>query len=87
MRPRDRAALLVRWLNRLMVERETRSWVFARVAVHDWSETGVRGEAFGEPYDPARHTLETEIKAVTYHGLLVGPAATGGWEAQFIVDV
>lgn len=38
------------------------------------------------PFDPARHPLRTEIKAVTWHGLRVarGPE---GWEARVIFDL
>lgn len=44
----------------------------------------VRGES--EPYDPARHALRTELKAVTYHQLEVAREGNG-WKAQVIFDV
>jgi len=49
-------------------------------------DTGLRATARGETYDPSRHVLAHEIKAVTQHLLDVrqGPA---GWEAEFIVDI
>jgi SHS2 domain-containing protein len=42
--------------------------------------------AYGEQYDPARHVLCHEVKAITYHGLSVAQAAAG-WEATVIVDI
>jgi len=40
----------------------------------------------GEPYDPARHHLHGEVKAVTWHQLRIEPAADG-WRAHVILDV
>lgn len=39
-----------------------------------------------EPYDPARHPLKTELKAVTWHQLVVAKEEDG-WKAQVIFDV
>ena len=46
----------------------------------------VRGRVRGERYDPARHPLRTELKAVTYHQLRVAQEKDG-WIAQVIFDV
>ncbi|HUO04536.1 MAG TPA: archease [Candidatus Binataceae bacterium] len=40
----------------------------------------------GEPFDRKRHQLVTEIKAVTYHQLFVGPS-DDGWRARIIFDI
>lgn len=40
----------------------------------------------GETYDPARHHLHGEVKAVTWHELGVA-RADGGWRARVILDV
>ena len=42
--------------------------------------------AAGGPFDPARHALRTEIKAVTWHGLRVAKEEEG-WTARVIFDV
>ena len=47
---------------------------------------GLRATARGERYDPARHVLAHEVKAVTQHELLVRRTPSG-WEGFFIVDV
>jgi protein archease len=40
----------------------------------------------GEPFDPARHPFRGEIKAVTYHQLMV-EKSSGGWRSRVIFDV
>ncbi len=40
----------------------------------------------GEPFDPARHALSNEVKAITYHELKVVPSAEG-WLAEAIDDI
>lgn len=47
---------------------------------------GLDASVHGEPYDPKRHVLAHEIKAVTQHGLSVRQSPAG-WEAEFIVDI
>jgi SHS2 domain-containing protein len=44
------------------------------------------GRLWGEPFDPSRHEVQPEIKAVTRHGLELeeGP---GGWRAELLFDV
>lgn len=46
----------------------------------------LRAEVFGEPIVPGRHTVFTEIKAVTFHGLELAEV-DGGWRAQIIFDL
>ena len=48
--------------------------------------TGVKGCAWGERIDPARHVLAHEVKAITYHGLRVEREGDG-WVAEVIVDI
>jgi SHS2 domain-containing protein len=40
----------------------------------------------GEPYDPERHDLACEVKAVTYHGLRVAEE-NGRWVGRVILDL
>ena len=40
----------------------------------------------GEPLDPARHPIDTEIKAVTYHQIAVEQVG-GRWQARVIFDI
>jgi SHS2 domain-containing protein len=40
----------------------------------------------GEPYNRKKHSIKTEIKAVTYSGLTV-ERVKAGWRARVIFDV
>ncbi|MDG3005589.1 archease [Paludisphaera mucosa] len=79
--------LLLDWLNELIFRVETRHALYARfdvaVAADGRSLTGVIA---GEPIDPDRHELDHEVKAATYHGLVVRREADG-WFAEIIVDI
>lgn len=81
----DREYLLFDWLKELLYRFDAEHQVFARfeVTVRD---DGLTATAWGEPLDPARHLLNHEVKAITYHELKVEPAA-GGWVAEVIVDI
>jgi len=81
----DAELLLVDWLNALVYEMATRRSLFSRFAVE--IEGGrLRGRAWGEPADPARHRPAVEVKGATYTALRVAREAEG-WVAQCVVDV
>ena len=40
----------------------------------------------GEPYNPQKNQLKTEIKAVTYHGLII-KKYKNSWQAKVVFDV
>lgn len=82
----DRAALLVRWLSELNFLHVTRHWLLSRFEIGEFSDTRLVAEVAGEPIDRSRHVIHTEIKAVTFHGLSIDPAADG-WRAQIIFDL
>jgi SHS2 domain-containing protein len=81
----DPAYLLLDWLGELHAAFEIEHLLFGEfdVAVH---ERGLTATARGEPYDPARHTLAHEIKAITQHELDVRRSPSG-WIATLIVDI
>jgi SHS2 domain-containing protein len=81
----EREYLLFDWLRQLLANFDARHLLFSRFEVHV-DEGGLTGTAWGEPLDPARHVLDHEVKAITYHGLRVEPA-DGGWLAELIVDI
>jgi SHS2 domain-containing protein len=49
-------------------------------------EKGLTASAWGEAYDPKKHELGHEVKAITYHGLKV-EHQDDGWLAEVIVDI
>jgi SHS2 domain-containing protein len=81
----DREYLLFDWLKSLLFMFDTEHLLFGRFQVR-LSDEGLVGSAWGEPLDRARHVLEHEVKAITYHALRV-EATEDGWLAEIIVDI
>jgi len=82
----DLELLLVDWLNALIFEMATRKMLFACFAVRI-EGVALRGEAWGETMDRARHPLAVEVKGATYTALRVAQNPDGVWMAQCVVDV
>lgn len=81
----DPVWLLQDWLAEVLAAFDVRRMLFCEfdVAVNGQS---VLATVRGEPYDPARHRLAHEIKAITLHELDVRRAGPL-WQATFIVDI
>lgn len=79
-------ALLVAWLSALNVRHQTEHMLYSRFAVTDLAPGCLEARLRGERFDPRRHELFTEIKAVTLCALEFR-AVPGGWQAQVIFDV
>jgi SHS2 domain-containing protein len=77
--------LLFDWLNELLYLYEVKHLLLARFDVRV-GDDGLTGTAEGEPIDPARHVLDHEVKAITYHGLKLERQADR-WLAEVIVDI
>jgi SHS2 domain-containing protein len=81
----EREYLLFDWLKELLYHGDTEHLLFGRFEARV-SDGGLTGSAWGEPLDRARHSLEHEVKAITYHGLRV-EQTTDGWLAEVVVDI
>lgn len=79
-------SLAVDFLSELLRLFHLERFVIARVAVEEIVGNALRGEIDGETYDPARHELAAEVKAVTYHQLQVAREGDQ-WAARVILDV
>jgi SHS2 domain-containing protein len=73
------------WLNELLYLFESKRFL-AREFEAAVQQSGLSAIVRGETYDPARHVLAHEVKAVTYHGLTV-EQASDGWRAEVILDI
>jgi SHS2 domain-containing protein len=82
----DREGLLVHWLSELNFLHETGAWLFCSFHVQRFSDTGLAAEVRGERLDRARHEVHAQVKAVTYHALLLEHEA-GEWIARVLFDV
>jgi SHS2 domain-containing protein len=77
---------LVHWLQEVYYWLERDLWLASAAERVEVEGDTVRGVVRGEAYDPLRHTLHTEIKAITYHQLGLR-FEDGLWRTTVIVDV
>lgn len=77
--------LLFDWLAELLFRFDAHRTVFGQFQV-DVQGNQLTAVARGELIDPARHELDMEVKAITYHGLKV-EHGDQGWLAEVIVDL
>jgi len=80
------ADLMINWLREVLFLWDGRQVLVKRVRILSASRVALTAELTGDPYDPARHKIRDEIKAVTYHQLEVN-STPHGWEARIIFDV
>ena len=82
----DGEGLLTAWLLELLFITEVEGLVFRRFDVREASPRHLTAIAHGEPLDPQRHPKGAVVKAVTRHGLEVGPIE-GGYRVRVILDI
>lgn len=82
----SREDLMNYWLSTLLQQFTVNNQLLAQFEIKHITEKSLSGLARGEPFDPAKHQINTEIKAVTFHELSVTHDKTG-WQAQIIFDV
>ena len=81
----DPVWLLFDLLSEILAAFELRRTLVAECRVSR-TATGLRADCRGEPFDPARHQLAHEVKAITQHELDVHQHAAG-WAATLILDI
>ena len=82
----DLEETLVAFLGELLYIHEVEDLVFRRVEVRSGPTPSLRAAAFGEKFDPERHRILRQIKAVTYHALRVEHTGES-WQGQVILDI
>jgi len=88
----DVESLLYAWLATILAIADGEQLVFRRVQVAELREPStelpgeVRGVAYGEEFDRARHTAGTYIKAVTLHQFAV-ESGPDGYRARVFLDL
>jgi SHS2 domain-containing protein len=82
----DLEELFIAYLGELLYLHHGEGFLLRRVEIRQGPDDRVEAEAFGEPFDPHRHRIEREIKAVTYHGVLV-EEEDGTWRGRVILDI
>ena len=82
----DLTELLVCWLNEVTYWCEKDNLVPAEFRISQLGKTGLRATVSGEPFDPMRHTVERQVKSVTYHQACLVETPEG-WCARVYVDL
>jgi SHS2 domain-containing protein len=87
----DLASLLFDWLEELVYLKDAHGVVFHDATLtldraSDGSACRLHGWVHGEPVDPARQELRSDVKGVTKH-LYEVKQADGGWKARVVLDV
>ncbi|MGB9858141.1 MAG: archease [Dictyoglomaceae bacterium] len=82
----DLESLLVTWLNELLYVFEVKGLVFKRFEVTLIGNEQLISHGFGEKFDPKKHTLQREIKAVTYNLLKIENQGNQ-WCIQVVFDI
>ena len=85
-RGEDAARLLADWLLELLILTDTEGLLFRRFEV-TIEDGGLKGKAYGERIDRARHDLRGDIKGVTRHLLEVAPDNGGSYRARVLFDM
>lgn len=82
----DRMELMFNWLRELLYLWSGKQLLVHSTRVDVVSGSNLRAAVFIDPYDPNRHEIQSDLKAVTYHQLQVDRTSKG-WEARIIFDV
>ncbi|MEA1924899.1 MAG: archease [Candidatus Altiarchaeota archaeon] len=84
----DLDLLLHDFLSELLFLFETEHLLFSEYNIKVGEDEGfiLQASVWGEEYDPGRHLLKTEIKAITLHDLYV-KKVEGKWIAQVLCDI
>ncbi len=87
---RDLQALLYSWLEELLLEFELKQKIYSRFEVSCIEKTSdgfkLKAKAWGETYNPNRHTSKVGIKAATYHRMEINKTPNKV-TLRFILDI
>jgi SHS2 domain-containing protein len=82
----DPADLMVNYLRELLYLWTGNEKLVKMIDILQISDTAVSARVSTDRYQPQRHTILHEIKAVTYHQIEVS-RTTDGWQARVVFDV
>lgn len=82
----DPAGLLVNWLSEILYRIDAECRLFNDFSINSISDRSLSAVSRGEPFDRARHQVNLQVKAITYHQLALDETPDG-WRAQVYVDI
>lgn len=82
----DVSDLLVNFLRELLYLFNGKKFMTGSCEIIQFTNKEIQARLTGESFNSKKHLIKTEIKAVTYSGLIVEKYKTG-WKARIIFDV
>ena len=82
----DREALLVHWLSELNYVHQVERMLFCNFEIASIEGNQLKATVYGEKIDLTRHTIHSEIKAVTFHDMKIRQRGNE-WCVQIIFDM
>ncbi|MFC1905241.1 archease [Chloroflexota bacterium] len=82
----DSESLLVEWLNELVYIFAMEQLIFTRFKFDKLSAIDLKARCFGNKIDHKKQKIIREVKAATYHMLVINKENTG-YKAQIIFDI
>jgi SHS2 domain-containing protein len=82
----DPVDLLINFLREVLYLFNGEGFLIKAVRILDLSDTRLQADLTGDTFDPVRHALRTEIKAVTYHQACI-QQNKNKWIARVLFDV
>jgi len=86
LRAEEPGELMVSWLQEILYRFECSQFLAGRFNITSITETSLEATLFGTRFDPHRHAIEREVKAVTFHRLRVAHE-DGQWVATVYLDL
>ena len=83
----DRPDLMVNWLREVLYLWTGEEKLVKKARIISLSEYELSAKVMYDTYEPDRHIIKNEIKAVTYHQIQVKSLPDGRWMSQIIFDV
>jgi len=82
----DWSDLMVNWLRELLYLWTGKEMLVKTAEILSIAEQKLSAKVKSDPFDPDRHEIKNEIKAVTYHQIQVN-SGPDGWDSKIIFDV
>ena len=82
----DEDVLPILWLNEIVFYFDAEHFLFRSFHISSWSEHEIRGQGWGQTFEPRIHQVRTAVKAVTYHQFKSQEVAVG-WKIQVFLDI
>lgn len=82
----EQAELLVAWLNEILYQFEIGGLTPAAFRIEELGDRHLVATILGDHFDPGSHPLEHEIKAVTYHQVILAKRPDT-WYGRVYVDL